>query len=586
MRFCVVNLGCKVNRVESDAFEAVLLGKGFSRASEEESDVIVVNTCTVTGEAEKKTRKAVRRALRSNDHARVVVTGCAAAIDPEAFASMNERVDVVAKGDVESYLACLADASTSKNGCAAKPVGSDREPRKSGSLRIGGVHPDALVDHGSSVERTMVDEGVDASLFSSRTRVGLKVQDGCDNACTYCIVHVARGRATSVAVQSVVERVDASLFSSRTRVGLKVQDGCDNACTYCIVHVARGRATSVAVQSVVERAVDLARSSRTRVGLKVQDGCDNACTYCIVHVARGRATSVAVQSVVERAVDLARSGAREIVLSGINIGSYDSGGVRLAGLLDRLLSATQDIHVAGEPPVRFRVSSIEPADIDDGFVELLASARLAGLLDRLLSATQDIHVAGEPPVRFRVSSIEPADIDDGFVELLASADGRVCRHLHVPLQSGSSKVLREMARPYDAEDFSELVDYLRAMVPSVSLTTDVIVGFPGETGEDFEESCGMARRCGFSKIHVFPYSQRKGTQAASRCDQIEPVLRAERARVLRDLSDELRLADRLRRAGTVEWALVEERGHAMTESYHEVVSPSGAAVGSLVRVLL
>ena len=445
MRFCVVNLGCKVNRVESDAFEAVLLGKGFSRASEEESDVIVVNTCTVTGEAEKKTRKAVRRALRSNDHARVVVTGCAAAIDPEAFASMNERVDVVAKGDVESYLACLADASTSKNGCAAKPVGSDTETRKSGPLCIEGVHPDALVDHGSSVERTMVDEGVDASLFSSRTRVGLKVQDGCDNACTYCIVHVARGRATSVAVQSVVER----------------------------------------------------------------------------------------------AVDLARAGAREIVLSGINIGSYDSGGVRLAGLLDRLLSATQDIHVADEPPVRFRVSSIEPADIDDG-----------------------------------------------FVELLASADGRVCRHLHVPLQSGSSKVLREMARPYDAEDFSELVDYLRAMVPSVSLTTDVIVGFPGETGEDFEESCGMARRCGFSKIHVFPYSQRKGTQAASRCDQIEPVLRAERARVLRDLSDELRLADRLRRAGTVEWALVEERGHAMTESYHEVVSPSGAAVGSLVRVLL
>ena len=445
MRFCVVNLGCKVNRVESDAFEAVLLGKGFSRASEEESDVIVVNTCTVTGEAEKKTRKAVRRALRANDHARVVVTGCAAAIDPEAFASMNERVDVVAKGDVESYLACLADAAASENGCAAKSVGSDTEARKSGPLRIEGVHPDALLDHGSSVERTMVDEGVDASLFSSRTRVGLKVQDGCDNACTYCIVHVARGRATSVAVQSVVER----------------------------------------------------------------------------------------------AVDLARSGAREIVLSGINIGSYDSGGVRLAGLLDRLLSATQDIHVAGEPPVRFRVSSIEPADVDDD-----------------------------------------------FVELLASADGRVCRHLHVPLQSGSSKVLREMARPYDAEDFSELVDYLRAMVPSVSLTTDVIVGFPGETGEDFEESCEMARRCGFSKIHVFPYSQRKGTPAASRCDQIEPVLRAERARVLRDLSDELRLADRLRRAGTVEWALVEERGHAMTESYHEVVSPSGAAVGSLVRVLL
>ncbi len=172
-------------------------------------------------------------------------------------------------------------------------------------------------------------------------------------------------------------------------------------------------------------------SSRTRVGLKVQDGCDNACTYCIVHVARGRATSVPASAIVERACDLARSGVREVVLSGINIGSYDFEGLRLAGLLERLLEATSDLHAPDERPLRFRVSSIEPADIDDD-----------------------------------------------FVELLARSEGRVCRHLHVPLQSGSSKVLREMARPYDAQDFAELVEYMRACVPSLALTTDVIVGFP------------------------------------------------------------------------------------------------------------
>ena len=114
----------------------------------------------------------------------------------------------------------------------------------------------------------------------------------------------------------------------------------------------------------------------------------------------------------------------------------------------------------------------------------------------------------------------------------------------------------------------------------------MIVGFPGETDDDFAQTCDLARRCGFSKIHVFPYSRREGTPAAERRDQVDPSVRAERARVLRSLSDELRRADRLAREGTREWALVEERGRAMTESYYEVDAPAQARVGSLACVTL
>ncbi|WP_172135547.1 tRNA (N(6)-L-threonylcarbamoyladenosine(37)-C(2))-methylthiotransferase MtaB [Adlercreutzia sp. ZJ473] len=410
MRFAVVNLGCKVNRVESDGFERLLLAAGGVEAPQEEADLIVVNTCTVTAEADKKTRKAVRHALRANASARVAVTGCAAAIDEDAFSSMDARVSVVPKAGMGLW---LADAAHAGAGAAAAEASAACEP--------------------------------DLALFSSRTRVGVKVQDGCDNACTYCIVHVARGRATSRPAPEVLAEV----------------------------------------------------------------------------------------------VALAASGVREIVLSGINLGSYRWEGKGLAALLEELLAATARLH--------------EP---------------------------------GEPPCRFRVSSVEPMDVDDGFASLLARADGRVCRHLHLPLQSGSTKVLREMDRPYTAEEFKGLVGRLRAQVPALSLTTDVIVGFPGETEGEFAETLEVARACAFSKIHVFPYSQRAGTPAAARADQVPPPVKAARAARLRALSDELRAADRARRAGTSELALVEESGRAMTESYHETTAPANAKPGALIQVKL
>ena len=280
--------------------------------AEAAADLIVVNTCTVTGEAEKKTRKAVRHALSTNGGARVVVTGCASELSSEIFAAMDDRVVVVPKAGADLYLS---------------------------ELEMSGTAP------------CETPESFPASPADGRTRIGIKVQDGCDNACTYCIVHVARGRATS-------------------------------------------------------RPAD---------------------------------------EVVAEAVALAESGVREVVLTGINLGSYDDGGADLTDLCRRLLAATADLHGAGEPPCRFRIGSIEPMD-----------------------------VTGE------------------FVSLLAEAEGRICRHLHLPLQSGSSRVLREMARPYDAHEFRQLADFLRASVPSIALTTDIIVGFPSETDEDFEDTCALA----------------------------------------------------------------------------------------------
>ena len=422
--YAVVNLGCKVNRVEADGFERLLAERGGIPVPENAADLVIVNTCTVTGEAEKKTRKAVRHALSAAAAAEVVVTGCATEIDSSTYDAMGDRVTVVPKAGMALYLEEGAFLSQQSEHSASSP--GPRRP----------------------------DESVEG-----------------------------------------VEPKDPAFF--------RPTDG------------------------------------RTRIGIKVQDGCDNACTYCIVHVARGRATSRPAEEVVAEAVALAQTGVREIVLTGINLGSYDDGGTDLADLCRRLLSATAALHGAGEPPCRFRIGSIEPMD-----------------------------VTGE------------------FVSLLAEAEGRICRHLHLPLQSGSSRVLREMARPYDAHEFRQLADFLRASVPSIALTTDIIVGFPGETDEDFEDTCALVRHVGFSKIHVFPYSKREGTPAAARADQVPPEVKVARAARLRALSDELAAADRASRAGTVELALVETPEVATTESYHEVAAPAGAGAGSLVPVHL
>ena len=203
-------------------------------------------------------------------------------------------------------------------------------------------------------------------------------------------------------------------------------------------------------------------------------------------------------------------------------------------------------------------------------------------LARKLVEEADAAASGEmAPARIRVSSIEPLNVDDELVDLLAEMEGRVCRHLHLPLQSGSSKVLGEMGRPYDAETFLGIVRTLRSRVPGIALTTDVIVGFPGETDHDFRETCDLVREAGLSRLHVFPYSRRAGTPAAEREDQVDPEAKRRRAAQLRDIGKELAWEDLVSRAGSCELALV-EGATALTESYHELPVEGRAEQGDLV----
>lgn len=424
MRYAVVNLGCKVNRVESDSFERALSAAGAVPGSLEAADLVVVNTCAVTAEAEKKTRKTVRRAVRASKGA-VLVTGCSAVLHEDVYRAMGQRVSVVAKGQVEAEVSRIA-----------------RE------------------------------------LAEASRDVGDVVSDG-----------------------AFAEKPDPS------------------------------------------RAGDFAQ--RARVGVKVQDGCDNACSYCVIHVARGPACSVPADTVEADCRRLMEAGVREIVLTGINLGTYrqqsESGALGLHDLLERLLALADALPV--------------PED-------------------------------GAPACRFRLSSIEPGDLSDALVALVARQDGRICRHLHLPLQAGSSKVLAEMNRSYTAEECLQVVRSAREAVPQLSLTTDIIVGFPGETETDFQQTMDLARACRFSRIHVFPYSRREGTPAAERADQVDEAVKADRARRLRALAAKLSAADRAERAGAQEWALVEVPGEAMTESYHGVSAPEGSQVGQLVRVTL
>ena len=145
--------------------------------------------------------------------------------------------------------------------------------------------------------------------------------------------------------------------------------------------------------------------------------------------------------------------------------------------------------------------------------------------------------------------------------------------LHLPVQSGSDAVLAAMNRRYTRDHYRALVAKLRDAVPDIALSTDIIAGFPGETDAEFQETLDVARACRFAKIHAFPYSPRIGTPAAERADQVPPAVKEARAAMLRALGDELRASERARRAGTVELALVEEGGVAMTESYFEVPAP-------------
>jgi threonylcarbamoyladenosine tRNA methylthiotransferase MtaB len=397
--FFVHNLGCKVNRVESDALSASLLSAGAVRVSRDEARVIVINTCTVTGAAEAKTRKAIRQALAEPNRPWVIATGCAVAMDRQTYQALGARVIV-------------------------EP---NRERAQERALDLLGL--------------TAVDVSGTRSLSSLRTGEGFN----------------------------------------------------------------------------------------TRMGIKIQDGCDNSCSYCVVRIARGAAYSIPSAKIREQARDAEEAGVCEIVLTGVNIGCYNDGGVALHQLLDMLLDVTD-----------------------------------------------------EP--RFRLSSLEPQHVTDELLTLMAASKGRICAHLHLPLQSGCDQTLATMRRPYDTAFFANRARRARELMPHLALTTDVIAGFPAERDEDFCESQTFCQSMAFSRMHVFRYSQRPETPAAAMGNQVAPADRAQRAAALRVLAERMRREDIASRVGTVERVLVEGQRRGTSESYHPVELGGESVVGQLVTM--
>ena len=358
-------LGCKVNQYETEAIWQLFKHAGYEQVDFEKiADVYVINTCTVTNTGDKKSRQIIRRAIRSNPEAVIAVTGCYAQTSP------GEIMDI----------------------------------------------PGVDIVVGTSGREKMIDY----------------------------IEQYRKEREPINAVSNIMkakefEELDVPEFSDRTRASLKIQEGCNNFCNYCIIPWARG----------------LMRSRKP-------------------------------ESVIEQAQNLVDAGYKEIVLTGIHTGGYgeDLDAYNLAMLL---------------------------ADLDE---------KVHGLK------------------RIRISSIEASQVSDEVIEVLHRSD-KMCRHLHIPLQAGDDRVLERMRRKYTTEEFKETILKLQQAMPDLAITTDIIVGFPGETDEMFENGYRFIEEIQFSKLHVFPYSKRTGTPAAKMDDQIPEEIKEQRVHRLIELSDRM-----------------------------------------------
>ena len=487
---CVVNLGCKVNRIESDWMERELHEAGCMLVEEQQADVVLINTCAVTGEAEAKTRKAIRHAAGMERRPLVCVTGCVANLFPEEIAELGERVHVVADkaAAVREALRLLA-------------AGADT-----------GVGVPSVVACGDEGRETDAEGTLNAPLLPSAWH------DGSD-------APIATGRDTTpdaCSVRPMSETVSAGAETVRS------ESKAPAASAPAVTHGHEG---------------DDAPETRLRRGVKVQDGCDNRCTYCIVWRARGPVRSTPLEQIERQVRAVLADGAGEIVLSGINLG-------------------------------RFRGTAPDGTPI-----------LLDGLLRRVVA------LAGEQAI-VRASSIEPPDATREFAEAMAELRGHVCPHLHLPLQSGCDTTLARMGRAYDTAAFAATVTMVRDALPELSLSTDVIAGFPGETDEEFERTLAFCRQMRFSKMHVFRFSARPDTPAATMPNQVDPRVAQARSERLRSLADELRAADATARVGSVEPILVERiapdgSARGTTASYHRaVVEPADNRPGTVVPGLV
>jgi threonylcarbamoyladenosine tRNA methylthiotransferase MtaB len=412
--FSIENFGCRATQADAAAIERELRAGGLARVREHvEAEIVVLNTCTVTAAADVQARDAIRHVHAANPSARILVSGCYAQRAPEELAALPGVRWVVGN----SHLAEIS-------GLLSRAI---QEPRSSLGAESSSIIP---------------------------------------------IAALAMGEMS-------LERGPAKILTS-----------------------------DIFEQSAVLTGPSSAEDGEhTRPTLKIQDGCNHRCAYCVIPFVRGNSRSVLPERIVEEVRSLVAAGAREIVLSGINLGSYGR--------------------------------------------DLAAKVSLQSVLRRILDET-----ALE---RLRLSSIEPMDVTEDFVRFIA-AEPRVAQHLHMPLQSASNRILHAMHRWYRAEHYERRVELIREFLPDAAIGADVIVGFPGETEGDYEETRVFIERLPFAYLHVFSFSARPGTAAANLPNPVSPAEIRSRARELRALG--------AKKAAEFRATQSERRHHALTLNRH------------------
>ncbi|EQF23953.1 tRNA-i(6)A37 thiotransferase enzyme MiaB [Clostridioides difficile CD160] len=355
-------LGCKVNQYETEAMLELFEKDDYEQVnSEEYADVYVINTCTVTHMSDRKSRQYIRRVKKKNPDAIIAVVGCYSQVSPEEILDIEE-VNLVM---------------------------------------------------GTNDRRKIVEE---------------------------------------------IKKIDASKKVSTVDDIMKVK--------------------------AFEEIEISQTNGKTRAFMKIQDGCDRFCTYCIIPYARGRVRSRDIDSIVDEVKKLANNGYKEVVLTGIHVASYGK-------------------------------------DLKDKDIKLLDVIKQINEIDKI--------------ERIRLSSVEPILFTDEFVNEVLKMD-KVCPHYHLSLQSGCDETLKRMNRRYTTSEYKTIVDRLRSKMPNVAITTDVIVGFPGETNDEFKETYEFLKEIELSQMHIFKYSPRKGTPAATMENQVDPQMKHFRSEQLLNLS--------------------------------------------------
>jgi threonylcarbamoyladenosine tRNA methylthiotransferase MtaB len=424
MKYSIITFGCRVNQADSFEFDEGLRLRGATEASPEHADLVIVNTCTVTGAADQGARNLIRRITRANAKAQVVVTGCYATREPAALASLPQVARLVPNHEKHHFVRILR----SRGAAAGMGIGVFED-----------THDDAAL----TGRRFGEDEGASEG-----------------------------------------------------------------------------------------GAIEPGAMGRTAYPLRVQTGCNETCAFCIIPSTRGASHSRPPAEVFAEVARLAAAGYKEIWLVGVHLGSYGR--------------------------------------------DLPGPSSLLDLVRALDGAPGD--------VTFRISSLEPMDCSRDIVDLVA-ASGRFAPHFHLPLQHGTDRLLELMRRPYPFARYRDLVEYIRGRLPHAAIGTDLIAGFPGESEGEAEASADATSRLPLSYLHVFPYSDRPGTEATAMTSKVTSAEGKRRAGRLREIGAGLATRFVRSQVGTVRPGLTLDDGTTvLTDNFLKVSIPPGLERNVRVRV--